>query len=656
MAQNVKMPDGTVVGFPDDVPKEEIGALIAHKFPDAVKSAQENTVDPTGKIVPINPMRASTPNQSTPLPADMPQQVMSGVNEGVAGTLSFPNQVARSFESIGPTIVNALGGHAAMPPESGYLPDMGQNYLSLSNSVGAIKPTSTDPRNQVARTVGQFAGGMLVPGFGLEGDAATASKVATNALRPRAAAARDFGIPLTKGQTAGDLQQLTKEELLRQGGGTGQNVMRNFDAAQQETIANAAGGIGGKLGSNPESMRDLVVNAVQNKVAFKKDQAGQLYQIAADGGITIKPEMVEALPQIIDHSLEAANVVVDTGQGGLTPAASLAKKVIEQDSVALTQGMSDFAAKGGIPGTEGISLDGIERIRKKLVKIDASATSPTDVSALRAVKTAFDDWMGTAVDNMLVSGDPQALEALKQARATSHDYLSITSPKSGDTVGATVAKMANGNPTAEEVSNWLVGADYVNPRLEAPKVAQRVKDIVTPQAWDAVRASVWDGLTKDATSAVGDPLSATKMSTRIEKFLNAKGTTLSKVLFTDSERAEMQQFADALKATITPRDATNPSRSAYTIGQLAGGISRLFLGAGAGAVTGSPTVGLATMLAVPVFKSGAARKAAMKAIDQTPAKTGAALSVPKGNALRGAVVSAGSVLNDNRRQPVALSR
>lgn len=39
MAQIVKMPDGAQVSFPDDMPKEEIRALIEEKFPDAAKSA-----------------------------------------------------------------------------------------------------------------------------------------------------------------------------------------------------------------------------------------------------------------------------------------------------------------------------------------------------------------------------------------------------------------------------------------------------------------------------------------------------------------------------------------------------------------------------------------------------------------------------------------
>lgn len=49
MAQKVKMPDGAVVSFPDDMPKEEIRALIEDKFPDAAGSGPyASTYGPDG--------------------------------------------------------------------------------------------------------------------------------------------------------------------------------------------------------------------------------------------------------------------------------------------------------------------------------------------------------------------------------------------------------------------------------------------------------------------------------------------------------------------------------------------------------------------------------------------------------------------------------
>lgn len=48
MAQNVRMPDGVVVAFPDDMPREEIRALIEEKFPDVAQSQSALKPELTG--------------------------------------------------------------------------------------------------------------------------------------------------------------------------------------------------------------------------------------------------------------------------------------------------------------------------------------------------------------------------------------------------------------------------------------------------------------------------------------------------------------------------------------------------------------------------------------------------------------------------------
>lgn len=624
MSQNVKMPDGTVVAFPDDMPKDEISALIEHKFPAAVKAMHPA---PGHVHVPADDLGLQgIPMSDQPDPAHTVQP--GEVNTGFLAPVSHNRRTGE----WAPAVPAALTG----------IRDSLVDAASLPGDVLSGKyDQQLDPRSGMQNLQPDLIGRGLNAATVVGADAVPAAALRLSqkgaALRaPGAAEAGGFGIPLTKGQASGDLQQVTKEELLRNGGGGAQNVMRNFDAAQQEKIGTVASGIGDSLGRNPESTKDLVTTAIQDKVAFHKDQAASLYKIAADGGVSIQPEMVDALPQVISHSLENANVVLDT-TGGLTPGANMAQRIISEDAANLTSGMSDLSEQpGSIKGTGGITLEGIEQTRKKLVGIEG--VNSTDARAVKAIKTAFDDWVQTAVDNMLVSGDESALDALKQARSASKDYLSITNPKEGDQIGLAVKKlqsMDNGGATSEEVANYLYGANVVSPTLNAPKVAARIKDIVgaDSDAWKAVRADAWNRITKDL--ATDDPRSATMMAKRIEGFLNDKGSSLSKVLYSDDERTQMQAFADALKATITPRDATNPSRTAYTIGQMAGNISRVLAGVVTGGATGNPMLGLATMLSIPVFKNIGARKNALKAVSQDVAAPAALNTSGPVNALRG---------------------
>ena len=559
---------------------------------DPVAPGDVMTTDDQGHIVPVNPA-AQGAMPTTEVPAAPPQTT----GDPWSHPALWPFQHNRQTDEWRPTVpgvVQGIGDAFALPGD--VLAGKYDAELDPRAGMSNISPALIGRGLNFAAT---FAGGTSLP---------------KNISRgPRALGAGEFDIPLTRGQALGDLPMLTKEEALRQGGGAPQNIMRNFDAVQREAIGTASDRIGTGLGARPESMTDSIVQSIQNKVAFSKDQAASLYQIATDGGVSFKPEMVDALPMIVDSALKDAAVTVDAT---LTPGAAVAMRLISEasDMAGALQPAAGVGAAGAAPsGIKGVSLDGIEQLRKQLVGLGDGANE-TDGRAIRAIKRSLDDWTQSAVDNMLVSGDDAALSALKQARAASSDYLKITSPKQGDAAGAAVAKMQKGGATSEEVANWLYGADVVSPTLNAPKVAERVKNIVGADSaeWNAVRSAAWERITKDMAS--GDMRSNTMLAKRIETFLNSKGTTLSEVLYSADERAQMQRFADALKATVTPRDATNPSRTAWTLTGAMNNITRMLSGLTAGAVTGNPAIGAATALSIPVFKGIGARRAAISAV------------------------------------------
>lgn len=551
-------------------------------------------------------------------------------------SLSVPGIVTGTAQSIGDAATlpgDALSGKydAALDPRNGPYalgsdPELIGRGLNFAATVSAGTP--------LPRTLGPEVLGREAVGF-----------------------ADRLGVPLTKGQGSGELAQLTKEEAIRQGQGSGSNIMRNFDARQREAITGVADTIGQGLGKNPESMPGMVVQAIQNKVAFHKDQAASFYEIAKDGNAVVSADAVRSIPAVVDQSLKDAAVTVDPQ---LTPAANKAMQFIadvanlpaepkapnasfgsgyspEGTTVGGNRGaLRPTAGVGAGPvngNVDGVSLDGLEQLRKQIIGL-GDGTNDTDRRALRAIKKSLDVWTQHAIDNALISGDDAALEAYQKARAASHDYLSITSPREGDTVGATIAKLQNGDATAEEVANWLYGADVANPTLDAPKVASRVKSLVGPDSpeWNAVRASAWERLVKDQKSATGEPLSNAMMAKRIETFLNAKGTSLSKVLYSDEERAQMQQFADVLKATLTPREATNPSRTAWTLAGTMNGITRLLAGGTVTSVAG-PQAGAAAFFAIPVFKNIGARNAALRATGVIAEKTKYPVALGMANAV-----------------------
>lgn len=419
----------------------------------------------------------------------------------------------------------------------------------------------------------------------------------------------EFDIPLTTAQRTGDLRQFGQEERLRQVDGSGQPIMRQFDKQQAEAIERASDEmIGAKLG-DPANMEDNLARALRDKVAASKQRASQLYDFAEQSGAVLDEGAVRVLPDYVQQRLAANSVIVDAS---ITPSAALALKEIEAAG-ALKGGLDPLAPKTGPINGDlvGVSLKGVEQVRKRLVGL--SGNTPEDRRAVYQIKKAFDDWLDDAVDRALISGDETALKALKAARAETAFHKKLTTPESGDEVTDRIAKMQDQDATAEQVANWLYGADIASPVLMAPRVAGKLKQVLgagSPE-FGAIRAAAWKRLVTDLAS--GNMRSATMIAKRVEQFLNSKGVSLSKVLYSEAERAQMQRFADLLKKTVTPRDATNPSRTGWTLNNMANGITKLIAG-GAGLQMGGPTGSLAAMLAVPVFKNVAGARAARKAV------------------------------------------
>lgn len=445
--------------------------------------------------------------------------------------------------------------------------------------------------------------------------------------------ADEFGIPLSSGQASGNLPQLTKEELLRQTPGAGQGVMRAFDARQADAIGAAANKMA--PAGDATNMPELVQAGLRDKVAFSKERTGALYKIAEDGKLEFDPAAVNALPDYVRGKLDDNSLIIDPS---ITPAATQALKEIDAAGQ-LGGGLAPKTPAGLAAGDTpvGVQLRGLEQVRKRISGL--SGATPEDRRAVAAVKRAYDAWIDDAVNSALVSGDEGALDALKAARQETQVYKGLTVAKTGDTATASIAKMQKMDATAEEVSNWLYGANIASPTLNAPKVAAKLKATfgADSKEFQAIRAGAWTRLVRDLRD--GEMLSATKVANRIEDFLNVKGSTLSQVLFTEGERSKMKAFADVLRKTVIPTDATNPSRTAFTLKGMFDAAMQAALGA-LGFHTGGTTGAVLAFIAMPVFRNVVGYRAAAKAV------TGAASGSARGPASLGmnAAVRGGAML------------
>jgi hypothetical protein len=169
----VRMPDGANVAFPNDMPPEQIKAMILRKFPDA------------GKPKPINMSvtdRFAT-KQKTPPPGPGPMdyltQGMSGLNEGIAAGIGAPVDIASMLINAGTTGVNALTG-SQIPQITN--PIGGSQRIREGILAPTIQPQTDDPSLRATRRVAQEVGAWAVPGVGMAAKTATPIRAAVKDL------------------------------------------------------------------------------------------------------------------------------------------------------------------------------------------------------------------------------------------------------------------------------------------------------------------------------------------------------------------------------------------------------------------------------------------------------------------------------------------
>lgn len=396
----VKLPNGQAVQFPDDMPMAEIKALIEHKFPKEVGQLKAKAAgggalgastvktDQNGQIVPVNPMAQGTaPVQKQ---GDLPGQIMSGVNIGLGGMLSFPNKVAQSFESIGPTIVNALGGHAAMPPDSGYAPDAGKAYTDMSTSIGAIHPPTADPVEQFGRKAGEYVGASILPGMGPVAEAPTLLKaIGTGA----------------------------KELIGATGAGLGAATANAV--APDNPVAELAGAtIGGGLTvGGLRGARQAAEAKAGPSIESLKTDSGKLYQTAEARGVVASPVQAKSIASDMNTIARNEEIISPTGRFN-----NSYPKIVEA-----VKTFNDYASSG-----TAISVKQLQAIRQKLTDA-AGSTEPGEQRIAMKMLQKFDGFT-----------DPLAPE-LQQANAIYHramnaeridTQIALAKSDAGDLTGA----------------------------------------------------------------------------------------------------------------------------------------------------------------------------------------------------------------------------
>ncbi len=185
-------------------------------------------------------------------------------------------------------------------------------------------------------------------------------------------------------------------------------------------------------------------------------------------------------------------------------------------------------------------------MRKKLVAYyQAARANPTDARAVQGIIHGFDGQIERAITEGLFSGDPRALEALQEARASYARYRQTFSPRGqGDDVGTAMRRIVDRNATPEETANMIIGSGKIGNAGLPVRLADRLEQVLgaDSDSWSALRQAMWQKASQVRNSAGAvDPA---KSAQSINDFT---GSSLAQRMFTQQERAAMRAHAQGIQ-------------------------------------------------------------------------------------------------------------
>lgn len=377
------------------------------------------------------------------------------------------------------------------------------------------------------------------------------------------AAQADSPIPLTVGQATGDVRQIAREEAMRQGGrgGAAQKIMTNFERKQREAITSEAMDLGSRIAPTGSANTQyeaggVLYETLRQKQKDLKSGVSQAYSQTDLRALNIPAEATNSLTGRVSNAIKEGDFILDKT---LTPAAAKA--------------YDDLV--NAIPKIEGanvsqINLKSLERTRRNLGAYFKAASTDADRNAVSALTRQFDDWLDDTITKGLASGDTAQLDKLKEARTLARDYYSKfkVDPKSADVDAQRVIdKIINKDLTPVETMNYLFGSAKLGENQTAVRVAKRFKELFGENSpeFDQFRQAAYLRLVQDTQGNIKPNASIVR---EVDELIMGRGTALAKEIFTPEQVNSLKQFRTALGKTVTPAEATNPSKTGYEVARL----------------------------------------------------------------------------------------
>ena len=397
------------------------------------------------------------------------------------------------------------------------------------------------------------------------------------------AGAGRFGFSLTKSQAIGDEEGFARIIAASKGsyGEEAQKLTRNFLKQQNIDIQQSADNLARKFSQGQfETVDDAgeqIIKGIFDKAKKQDDKVNTLYNaIDKDAIFNAQESNIAVLPQNIKSAIkEKGSDIIDTQ---LTP-----------NTVRAVQDVRNFVKQ--IKGTKKRKpivkdLNDFETVRKRLNNYKQNAFGnpnlKSDYKNLAAIMDEFDDFYDDALDNLLFSGEENALNIIKQARLENKvknqlfgvRKIQARGMKIDDKAGKVVAKiLSDPDITPTETMNYVFGSSTLGAKQGSKEIVKRLKEIFGAEGniskaaqesadFQALRTGAFQKIIRDSVKQ--GRFSPETMS-RLWDNAQKQSMPVLKELFDEKELKLINEFVREVRKTFKPADLVNTSNTASAI-------------------------------------------------------------------------------------------
>lgn len=384
-----------------------------------------------------------------------------------------------------------------------------------------------------------------------------------------------FGIPLTKGQRAGDIRQIAQEEAMRnyaRGRLAGQR-MTEFDAKQRQAIESAATG----QAADPFTGQNMPLASTTTEAVGKVFEGLKLSKEAAKtaaGEAYGKVNMQDLLFPVSIQQRAIASFRNAIQEGDIT----LGEKTTPAALEAINR-LEQLVPSSGKAKITDISLKQVEQTRRQLLAIYKGASNDADRMAVSKVISSLDDAADDAINNSLIKGDEAMLGALKDARKLYKSYRMQFPAKGGEANDAdrVLRRILDETQpvTSVEIANLLFGKANIGQSQTSVRVVDKLQQIYkeTPERFAELQQAAYLRTILDQNGNIRQP---SQIVRNIDVLLTGEGKELAGKLFNADQLATLREFKNAVSKTIVPQEAKNPSKTGYEVARLGEDVLRTF--------------------------------------------------------------------------------